>query len=83
MYLTETRRLKTHWIHKIDNRQPLTWTTFRIERNQFLQLRVLGRILSGSWVGSYQHASGYYRSFSVSSYMQSHCQKLKFPFSSE
>ena len=32
------------------------------------------------WVGSYQNASGYYRSFSVSSYMQSHCQRLKFPF---
>ena len=49
-----TVTVKTHWIHKIGNRQPLTWTTFRVERNQFLQLRVLGRILSGSWVGSYQ-----------------------------
>ena len=41
-------------------------------------MRILGRILSGSWVGSnqdpvgsYQNASGYYRSFSVSSHMQS------------
>ena len=54
MYLTETHRLKTHWIHKIGNSQPLTWTTFPVEINQFLQLRILGRILSGSWVGSYQ-----------------------------
>ena len=33
MYLTETHRLKTHWIHKIGNRQPLTRTTFQVERN--------------------------------------------------
>ena len=70
MYLTETHRLIGFIKEAIGSLCGGTWTTFRVERNQFLQLsqplvgsyedsgqdpiRILGRILSGSWVGSYQ-----------------------------
>ena len=54
MYLTETHRLIGFIKEAIGNLCGGTWTTFRVEKSPFLQLRVLGRILSGSWAGSYQ-----------------------------
>ena len=54
MYLTETHRLIGFIKEAIGSLCGGTWTTFRVEKNQFLQLRVLGRILSGFWAGSYQ-----------------------------
>ena len=98
MYLTETHRLIRFIKEAIGSLCGATWTTFQVGKKSISAIkspwwdpiRILGRILSGSWVGSYQdpvgsyqNASGHYRSFSVSSNMQSHCQRLKFPFSSE
>ena len=45
MYLTETHRLIEFIKEAIGSLCGGTWTTFRVEKSQFLQLRVLGRIL--------------------------------------
>ena len=45
MYLTETHRLIGFIKEAIGSLCGGTWTTFRVEKSQFLQLRVLGRIL--------------------------------------
>ena len=44
-YLTETHRLIGFIKEAIGSLCGGTWTTFRVEKSQFLQLRVLGRIL--------------------------------------
>ena len=45
MYLTQTHRLIGFIKEAIGSLCGGTWTTFRVEKSQFLQLRVLGRIL--------------------------------------
>ena len=45
MYLTETHRLIGFMKEAIGSLGGGTWATFRVENSQFLQLRVLGRIL--------------------------------------